>query len=144
MTRLRRSDVARDDGSAVVEFVVLAVMIMVPLVYAAVVVLKVHSATYAAVTAAREAGRAYVTADTTSAASARARSAARIALADHGLPEPNLSIACVDGTCLAPGSGIRVEVRTEVPIPFSPFGDGRSVIPVSAIHQTRVDIYRRG
>ena len=31
-----------------------------------------------------------------------------------------------------------------MPIPFSPFGDDRSVIPVSAIHQTRVDIYRRG
>lgn len=144
MTRRMRFERAADGGTAVVEFVVLAVLVMVPLAYAAVVVLKVHSATYAAVTAAREAGRAYVTADTTSAASARARSAARIAFADYGLADPELSIACIDGSCLAPSSGIEVEVRTQVAIPFSPFGDGRSVIPVSAVHQARVDTYRRG
>ena len=125
-----RFERAADGGTAVVEFVVLAVLVMVPLAYAAVVVLKVHSATF--------------TADTTSAASARARSAARIALADYGLPDPELSIACIDGSCLAPSSGIEVEVRTQVAIPFSPFGDGRSVIPVSAVHQARVDTYRRG
>ena len=46
-----RFERAADGGTAVVEFVVLAVLVMVPLAYAAVVVLKVHSATYAAVTA---------------------------------------------------------------------------------------------
>jgi len=137
----RVSDV--DAGSAIVEFVVLAVLVMVPLAYAVLVVLDVHSATYATVTAAREAGRAYVTADNTSAAAARARSAARIALADQGLPEPHLRITCLGGACLSPGSAVSVEVKTTVPIPLVPHGSGRGSIPVSAQHTAPVDSYRR-
>lgn len=134
----------RDEGTAVVEFVVLAVLVMVPLVYAVLVVVKVQSATYAAVTAAREAGRAYVTADSTSAASSRARTAARIAFADHGLAAPAVTMSCLDGGCLSPGSAVRVDVRTDVAIPFLPFNDGSAVIPVRALHEARVDTYRRG
>ncbi len=130
-------------GSAVVEFVVLAVVVMVPLVYAVLVIMKVHAATYAVVTAAREAGRAYVTADSTSAAAARARVAARLALADHGIAEPRLGVTCLEGACLSPGSLVRVEVKTDVTIPLLPYGDGRAVIPVSAVHDARVDTYRR-
>ncbi len=135
---------ANDSGSATVEFVVLAILVMVPLVYTVLVILKVHSATYATVTAAREAGRAYVTADTTSAGATRARVAARIALADQGLPEPQISITCIDGACLSPGSAITVEIRSDVTIPFVPNGDGRAVIPVRAQHTASVDTYRRG
>lgn len=133
-----------DDGTAIVEFIVLAVLVMIPLAYAVLVVLKVHSATYATVTAAREAGRAYVTADNTTSAAARARAAARLALADQGLPEPQLHIACTGGACLSPGSAISVEVRADVAIPLIPNGDGRGVIPVSAEHTSPVDTYRRG
>lgn len=141
--RLRRQT-GRDSGSATVEFVVLAILVMVPLIYTVLVILKVHAATYGAVTAAREAGRAYVTADSTAAASARARVAARLALADQGLGEPHVRITCIDGSCLSPGSAVSIEVRSEVPIPFIPSGDGRSVIPVSAEHTVPVDTYRRG
>ncbi len=130
-------------GSAVVEFVILAVVVMVPLVYAVLVIMKVHAATYAVVTAAREAGRAYVTSDSTPAAASRARVAARLALADHGLAEPQLAVTCKEGACLSPGSSIRVEVKTDVTIPLLPYGDGRAVIPVSAVHDARVDTYRR-
>lgn len=117
---------------------------MIPLVYAVLVILRVHSATYATVTAAREAGRAYVTADNTSAAAARARAAARIALEDQGFAEPDVHITCVGGSCLSPGSSISVEVRADVAIPLIPNGDGRGVIPVSAEHTSPVDTYRRG
>ena len=141
--RVKVRDPRAESGSAIVEFVVLAVLVMVPLAYAVLVVLEVHSATYATVTAAREAGRAYVTADNTSAAAARARAAARIALADQGLPEPHLRITCLDGACLSPGSAISVEVKTTVPIPLIPHGDGRGSIPVSAQHTAPVDSYRR-
>jgi hypothetical protein len=127
----------------VVEFVVLAVAVMVPLVYAVLVIGNVHSATYAVVTAAREAGRAYVTSDSTSNAAARARTAARLALSDQGFTEPRLVVTCHDGACLTPGSSVTVEVRTEVAIPLLPYGDGRSIIPVSAVHEARVDTYRR-
>ncbi|NQU37542.1 MAG: pilus assembly protein [Actinobacteria bacterium] len=134
---------ATDQGAAVVEFVVLAVVVMVPLVYVILVVLQVHAGTYAVVTAAREAGRAYVSADSTTAGSARARSAARVALADQGFEEPHLRIRCSDGPCLSPGSRVQVRVKTHITIPLTPYGDGRWSIPVSAGHEVAVDSYRQ-
>lgn len=142
VTRIGSS--TRDGGTALVEFVVLAVVVMVPLAYAVAVVVKVHSATYATITAAREASRAYVSANSTSAAASRARAAATLALRDQGLGSPHVVIQCLDGACLAPGSTVHVEVSTEVAIPLLPNGDGRSVIPVSASHEAIVDTYRRG
>lgn len=133
-----------DQGAAVVEFVVLAVVVMVPLVYVILVVLQVHAGTYAVVTAAREAGRAYVSADSTSAGSARARTAAKVALADQGFAEPHVAIRCAGGPCLSPGSRVQVRVATTITIPLTPYGDGRWSIPVSAGHEVAVDSYRRG
>jgi Flp pilus assembly protein TadG len=133
-----------DQGAAVVEFVVLAVVVMVPLVYVILVVLQVHAGTYAVVTAAREAGRAYVSADSTTAGAARARTAAKVALADQGFAEPHLQIRCSDGPCLSPGSRVQVRVKTNITIPLTPYGDGRWSIPVSAGHEVSVDSYRRG
>jgi Flp pilus assembly protein TadG len=138
--RHRRGDSQR--GTAVVEFVVLAVVVMIPLVYVVITVLGVHSGTYAVVTAAREASRAYVSADTASAGAARARAAARIALSDQGLGEPELRIRCLDGPCLSPGSSVQVRVETSVPIPLTPYSDGRFSVPVSARHEAPVDTYR--
>jgi hypothetical protein len=131
-----------DQGAAVVEFVVLAVVVMVPLVYVILVVLQVHAGAYAVVTAAREAGRAYVTADSTTTGSTRARAAAKIALADQGFAEPTLRIRCADGPCLSPGSRVHVRVRTDISIPLTPYSDGRWSIPVSAAHEAAVDTYR--
>jgi hypothetical protein len=132
-----------DRGTALVEFVVLAVVVMVPLAYAVAVVVRVHSATFATVTAAREASRAYVSANSPAAAASRARAAAALALRDQGLGPPEVVIRCIDGSCLSPGSAVLVEISAEVSIPLLPNGDGRSVIPVSASHEAVVDIYRR-
>ncbi len=132
-----------DEGAAVVEFVVLAVVVMVPLVYVVLVILQVHAGTYAVVTAAREAGRAYVSSDNTTAGSARARAAAKVALADQGFAEPQLRVRCTDGPCLAPGSRVQIQVATSIAIPLTPYGDGRWSIPVSAGHEVAVDTYRR-
>ena len=51
-----------EGGSAVVEFVFLAVLLVVPLLYLVMTVSRVQAGSYAASTAAREAGRAFVTA----------------------------------------------------------------------------------
>ena len=50
-----------DDGNAIVEFVYLAVLLMVPLVYVLLTVFQVQRAAFAASSAAREAGRVFVT-----------------------------------------------------------------------------------
>lgn len=132
-----------DRGTAVIEFVVLGVLVMVPIAYAALVVMTVHSATFGVVTAAREAGRAYVTADTTSLAGLRARRAARLALQDQGQGEPSVTVDCNNGPCLSPGSTVRVEVTTKVAVPLIPsLGQNGGAIPVTAVHETVVDSFR--
>lgn len=133
-----------DQGTAILEFVVLAVVLMVPIAYAVVVVVQLQAATFGSVTAAREAARAYVTANSTAQGAARARTAAAMAMADQGMPAPTLTIQCLGGTCLSPGSRVRVEVSSRVEVPFVPnSGDSVSgTIPVSAVHESVVDTYR--
>lgn len=117
-------------------------MVMVPIAYAVIVIVQLHSATYAAVTAAREAGRAYVTADTPGQAAARASQAARIAMEDQNAPSPEVSIHCRGGACLSPGSRVHVTITARVSIPFVPRQGDRGTIAVTAEHEAMVDTYR--
>ena len=50
-----------EEGSAVVEFVALAVLLLIPIIYLILTVGRLQAASYAVSTAAREAARAYVT-----------------------------------------------------------------------------------
>lgn len=143
--RARRFHVRRgDSGTAILEFVVLAVVLMIPLAYAVIAVMTLHAATYGAVTAAREAGRSYVTSDTTAQGAARARRAAAIAMQDQGFGEPTVKIECLGGSCLSPGSRVRIEISTRIEVPFVPSqaGTDRGTIPVTAVHEEVVDSYR--
>lgn len=124
------------------EFVGLAILIMIPIAYVVIVIVKIHAASSAAVTAAREAGRAYVTADTTAQASVRARQAARMALEDQGAPAPELAVHCLRGPCLAPGTSVHVLVTARVALPFVPHDGSRGTIAVAADHEERLDPYR--
>src|SRR5207302_2756298 len=65
----------RDDGSAVVEFVWLAVLLLVPLVYVVMAALSVQRAAFAETAAAREAARAYATAGSDAVGEERAEQA---------------------------------------------------------------------
>jgi len=75
----------RDGGAATVEFVFAGVLLLAPLLYVAIALSEVQRNAFAVTQAAREAGRAYVTADDPAAAPARAGYAVRLALADQGL-----------------------------------------------------------
>lgn len=83
MRRLERGD---DGGSAIVEFVFVAVVVMVPLIYLIAAVATVQRNQLAVSQAARDAGRAFATSDTAAEADLRVRAAVRLALADQGLP----------------------------------------------------------
>lgn len=139
MIRMRE----RDEGVAVVEFVVGIVLIVVPLAYCVVALSKLHAASSGAVVAAREAARAFVTSDSAALAPHRARTAADIAMADQRVAGHTLSIRCAAGPCLSPGSRVLTEVRTQVSLPFTSFSDGRASITVSSTHEAVVDRYRR-
>lgn len=80
----RRSD---DGGSAIIEFVFVAVIVMVPLIYLIVAVAAVQRSELGVSQAAREAGRAFATSDRADQALPRARTAVQIALRNQGLPD---------------------------------------------------------
>lgn len=140
-----RSRLRRDDGSAVVEFVVVAVCMLVPLIYVVTSVASVQSAMFASTQAVREAGRAFSMATGEARGRAAAVAAARLAFADHGLelPADRLTIGCPAGPCLAPGSVVDVELDWDVPLPWLPdFLESRGSVPISATHRVPIDEYR--
>lgn len=148
MRSASRPDVkaGHDSGSALVEFVALAVLLCLPLVYVVTAVARVQAASVAATAAAREAGRAYVTAPDPGRAASRARAVADLALRDQGLTlrPDQLRLRCELGPCLAPGSRVRVEVRLPVALPGVPevLGGGALSVPVSARTLVTVDVFR--
>jgi hypothetical protein len=136
---------APDSGSAIIEFCFLAVLLMVPLTYVVLTTFTLQGAAYGVSSAAREAGRIYVSSDP-GVAHARAERAAAVALADHGLAmrPSNLRVRCSAG-CHEPGSAVRVTVAHRVRLPLVPaFLD--PVVPttvrVSSDHLEYVDRYR--
>ncbi|MBV9594535.1 MAG: hypothetical protein JO147_12165 [Actinobacteria bacterium] len=89
-----------DGGSAVIEFVFVAVVIMIPLVYFVVALADVQRSSLAVTSAAKEAGRAFEVSSSVPEGLARARVAARLALEDQGIKEsPNVEFHTVGRGC---------------------------------------------
>ncbi len=140
-----------DDGSAIIEFVFVAVIVMVPLVYLIAAVAAVQRNQLAVTQAARDAGRAYATSDTSAAATARVRAAVRLALTDQGLPDDAaVRFVAVGRSCtataiephLAAGAEFTVCVtrRAELPaIPAVLAGRGITTVGRYVVH---VDDFR--
>ncbi|BDO41616.1 pilus assembly protein [Cellulomonas sp. NTE-D12] len=136
-----------DSGNAVVEFLGLAVTLLVPLVYLVLVLGRLQAGTFAADAASRDAARAYAGAQTADAGAARALAAVGVALGDQGFdaaPADVLRLTC-SAECLAPGTEVDAVVQLRVPLPFVP-PFVRSAVPleiaVSAEHAAMVDDYR--
>lgn len=140
-----RADRGGDDGTAVVEFVWLAVLLMIPLVYVVLTAVALQRTAFAETTAAREAARAYATAGSDADGERRAERAVALAMRDQGVSwtASGRVIAC--GECTyAPGSTFTVDLRTVVSLPFVPrwMCARRCVgIPVSAHHHERIDCF---
>ena len=135
-----------ESGTAVVEFVVLAVLLLIPLIYLVMVMARLQAGSYAVSQAAREAGRAFVTADSGSAAAARAEAAARIAFLDHSFEEVGRLVVTCDGTpCLRPEGRVETTASVSVPLPLVPAFVREVVplsVPVTATHLSTVDRFR--
>jgi hypothetical protein len=135
-----------DDGSAIVEFVWLAVLLMIPLVYVVLAALSVQRAAFASTAAVREAARAYATAGSDAEGEQRAEAAIALATHDQGVSWSPVGrvISCGDCT-FAPGSSFTVDMHTTVGLPFVPawLCGSRCVagIPVSAHHRERIDCF---
>jgi Flp pilus assembly protein TadG len=127
-------------GSALVEFSWLAILLIVPVIWLVLSVFEVQRGAFAVSAAARAAGRAYALAESDGLGEARARQAARQALADQGLQTAplRLSVTCTPypHACHSGTSVITVRVATSVALPWLPasLGLGRPVFALDSSH----------
>ncbi len=144
--RHRLGAIREERGSAVLEFIVVGVLVLVPLAYVVISVMTVQAATLASTQAVREAARAFSTSDSVSQGNAAAVTAAQVAFEDQGftLPKDALLIGCPGG-CLEPGSSIDVRLSWGVDLPWLPasLAESRAMtVPIEAVHTAPVDSYR--
>ena len=149
--RISTGDRAGDAGNAVIEFIFVAVLILIPLVYFVVAVASVQRSSVGVTHAAREAGRAFATADSTDQGLQRAEVAVRLALADQGLSDDAIvRYVDADGTCesatispsLSPGALFAVCVIRHAALPGVPsLISGRGITTVGR-YVLHIDDYR--
>ncbi len=120
---------ATDEGSAIIEFIGLSIVLLIPFVYLFLSVFSVQRSAFGVTQAAREAGRAFATAGSESEGIDRARLAASLALQDQGVSDaPQVRFAPSGANCgasnpgdgaetLEPGTSFVVCVRTVAALP---------------------------
>lgn len=140
-----------DIGTAIIEFVFVAVIVMVPLVYLIVAVAAVQRNQLAVSQAAREAGRAFATSRGPAEAQARVTAAVRLALAAQGLPnDAAVRYVAAGSGCsaapitpqVAPGAQFTVCVSRHIVLPAVPSvlaGRGVTAVGRYVVH---IDDYR--
>lgn len=135
----------RDRGSALIEAAVLIVVLVVPMFYLVATLGRLQAGALAATSAAREAGRAFVTAPDTGSAAARAEVASGLVLESFGFTgDGTIALSC-DGVCLEPGGTVRVRAEVTVVLPLVPDfvrGAVPAAITVDAAHTETVDEFR--
>lgn len=137
-------DRRKDGGGAIVEFIGMTLLLLVPLVYLIVAFSRIQAAGYAADLAARDAARTSVVSGVSAldngatrnqamaVADRRAGNVLSLTLGDFGFDAGDgiLSLRCVPTPCLAPGSDIVATVEIEVALPGVP-GFVQSWLPLS-------------
>jgi hypothetical protein len=136
----------RDDGRAIVEFLVVGLLLLVPVVYFIVTLSRVQAAAFAVSTASREAGRAFTTAVAEDDAYARAQAAARISFEDFDFgADGGVELRCDGSPCLRPQGRVEAVATVTVRLPLVPdvlSGAIPAALPVSATHVATVDRFR--
>jgi Flp pilus assembly protein TadG len=129
--RWLRRRLAGEDGSALVEFVFIALVVFVPLIYIVAGFSAVQRGIFASTAAAREAGRAIATAPDLLTGQERALRAAELAVEDQSVDATDLRLAFAPAGAdcaaagsyaptLAPGEEFSVCVTVTVRIPLLP------------------------
>jgi hypothetical protein len=132
-----------DSGSAVVEFVTVGVLLLVPTLYLVLALGRLQAAVFATEAASRGAVRAITSADSEEEGRATARAVVGYALADQGFdisPDDATAVACPGSGCLTPGGSVAVTVEVVVPLLGLP--GAVPGVPVSATHVGAVDEFR--
>jgi len=143
-----RRNASLDAGSAVIEFVALGLLLLLPVAYLVLILGRVQAASFAADGAAREAARAFVTANSDSQGERRAAITMELALRDQGFTSEDgtLEVTCTSTPCLTPGERVTVGVRITAKFPWLPAGlaDALHTRVVVSAHQVEiVDEFRQ-
>jgi hypothetical protein len=138
-----------------IEFVGLSVVLLVPFVYFFLALFSVQSSAFAVTQAAREAGRAYSTANSEEEGITRAQLAAQLAFEDQGIDAaPQLRFAPEGADCgdsdpgdgaetLQPGAVFVVCVRAVAALPgVSVLGSGLADVTVNGQFTVVIDQFR--
>lgn len=140
---------SRDEqGTALVEFVWLGMLLLVPLVYILIAVFEVQRGSFGVSAASRAAGRAYALADSDAEGLRQAKAAAAVALDDQGLGDQrfDLAVSCQPAPppCHARGKTIVIRIGARVTLPLSPpaLGGAAPTFAVSAEHRVPIGRYR--
>lgn len=134
LAALRESDRrAGDDGAAIVEFIALSLLLLVPLTYLVITLSRIQAGAFAAEGAAHEAARTAVVTGVASrehgasrdaamaAGSGRADAVVALVADDFGFDSDvtSLVLTC-EGQCLEPGGNVDAEVTISVSLPGIP------------------------
>lgn len=137
-----------DRGSAVVEFLGVTLVLLIPTIYLILTLARVEAAAFAAEGAARDAGRIIASAQTLDAGLAGAYQAVELAFVDQGLsidPASAVEVTCSADPCLSPDAYVHIEVATVVALPLLPdvVADAtRSHVRIHASATTGIDRFR--
>ncbi len=135
---------AEDEGNTLVEFVVLAVALLVPCLYLVLTLGSVQSAVFAADVIARDTARIYSMEGDDKVAAERSRAHAEMVLADFDLDAGDvLDVTCSETPCASPGATITARVRIPVQVPgVGPVLGEAGPVSVGSQQTIRVDEHR--
>lgn len=149
-----RTRLADQSGNAMIEFVFLGIILLIPLIYLVLAASYVQRNIYGVTQAAREAGRAYATADDSGSGLDRAEYAAQLAMQDQRTAtDLTLGWVPTGGDCdhastvpppLAPGAVFAVCVTRHITIPGVPSFVGARHNTVTGRFVVHVDDFRSG
>lgn len=133
-----------EKGNAPVEFVVLAVVLLIPTLYLVLTLGAVQSAVLAADVVARDAARIHAIEPEPATARARQDAHMRLVLEDYGIRSAGaVEIVCSQDPCATPGGTVRATVRIPVPVPgLGPVLGQDGPVRVGSEHLVQVDQYR--
>jgi Flp pilus assembly protein TadG len=131
-------------GRASIEFLVFAIVLFVPLVFAISSLWGIQAAAIATEQAARDAVRVFIQHQNLSQASGNSEAIARRVLVEHGVSGAwRMERSCRPAVCLAPGALVHIVVTTEVVLWRAPgLGDSWPLsVPVRGSASARVSTY---
>lgn len=126
-----------DDGTATIEYIGVAMALMVPIAYFVVTFAQIQSAHFGVVGAAQQAARAYINASSDLLGRYAAPRAAAIAGRNHGLliTSDNVRVTCAVANCLTAGTAVTVDVTSSAKLLIG-------TLPLHARSTMTVDAYR--